>query len=101
MKKLGIGITGSFCNLVNALDIYEELSKDYEITFFVSYTVQKEKKGPYFSASESDSTTLPIFNNSCLTPLVGVIIFVFNTSSKRFWSVIWEVIISFGTKCDW
>ena len=43
MKKLGIGITGSFCNLVNALDIYEELSKDYEITFFVSYTVQKEK----------------------------------------------------------
>ena len=37
MKKLGIGITGSFCNLVNALDIYEELSKDYEITFFVSY----------------------------------------------------------------
>ena len=34
MKKLGIGITGSFCNLINALDIYEELAKEYEITFF-------------------------------------------------------------------
>ena len=42
MKKLGIGITGSFCNLINTLDIYEELAKEYEITFFVSYTVQKE-----------------------------------------------------------
>ena len=42
MKKIGIGITGSFCNLINALDIYEELAKEYEITFFVSYTVQKE-----------------------------------------------------------
>ena len=42
MKKLGIGITGSFCNLVESLKIYNELSKSYKITFFVSNTVQNE-----------------------------------------------------------
>lgn len=43
MKKLGIGITGSFCNLVNTLEVYKELAKKYKITFFISDIVQKEK----------------------------------------------------------
>ena len=42
MKKLGIGITGSFCNLIESLKVYNELSKSYKITFFVSNTVQEE-----------------------------------------------------------
>ena len=42
MKKLGIGITGSFCNLNECLEIYKELAKSYKITFFVSNTVQNE-----------------------------------------------------------
>ncbi len=43
MKKLGIGISGSFCNLNETLKIYRELAKEYQITFFISYVVQKEK----------------------------------------------------------
>lgn len=43
MKKLGIGITGSFCNLINCLTIYKKLQNKYELTFFVSKTVQEEK----------------------------------------------------------
>lgn len=42
MKKLGIGITGSFCNLIECLKIYQELAKKYKITFFISEKVQKE-----------------------------------------------------------
>ena len=42
MKKLGIGITGSFCNLVESYKVYQELSKSYKITFFVSNVVQEE-----------------------------------------------------------
>ena len=43
MKKLGIGITGSFCNLLSSLEVYKELSKKYKLTFFISNIVQKEK----------------------------------------------------------
>lgn len=42
MKKLGIGITGSFCNLNECLNIYKELSQSYKITFFVSKVTQTE-----------------------------------------------------------
>lgn len=43
MKKLGIGITGSFCNLVQCLECYKKLSNNYKLTFFVSRIVQTEK----------------------------------------------------------
>ena len=43
MKKLGIGITGSFCNLVQCLECYKKLAQKYKLTFFVSNTVQNEK----------------------------------------------------------
>lgn len=43
MKKLGIGITGSFCNLIECLEIYKDLFKEYQLTFFISQTVQNEK----------------------------------------------------------
>ena len=41
MKKLCIGITGSFCNHPNLPIILDKLKNNYEITFVVSDNVQK------------------------------------------------------------
>ena len=41
MKKLCIGITGSFCNHPHLPIILDKLKNNYEITFVVSDNVQK------------------------------------------------------------
>lgn len=43
MKKLCIGITGSFCNHPRLENILAELKKNYDITFVISDNVQKTK----------------------------------------------------------
>ena len=43
MKKLCIGVTGSFCNHPRLENILEKLVKKYDITFVVSDNVQKTK----------------------------------------------------------
>lgn len=40
MKKLGIGICGSFCNHLEILKLSDTLAKDYDITFFITDNVK-------------------------------------------------------------